>query len=154
MWAETGGKPGTVEYHQERPKQPSGNREAIQYSLDRQQETQEQRLGNFLGNDVRCREAWDFGGTSCCGVEPGRMQGGFDRGTVGIFRKLRLEKQRPWNLRPGNRGTVEVLRDAVGKRGELPWQSRGVTGDGKQDWSWRTGTTKETTPVELTITQH
>ena len=109
---------------------------------DRQQETREQRLGNTLGSDVSCREARNFGARLAVGGDRGNKQGGFDGGTVGISRELRLGKRRPWNLRPGNRGTVEAWVDAVGNRGELPWKSGGEPGDGRQDWSWRAGTSE------------
>ena len=44
------------------------------------------------------------------------MQGGFDGGTVGIFRKDQTRERRPWNSRPGNRGSF------AGRRGK-PWRA-------------------------------
>ena len=84
------------------------------------------------------------------GGDRGNEQGGFDGGTVGISWELRLGKRRPWNLRPGNRGTVEAWVDTVGNRGKLPWKSGGEPGDGKQDWSWRAGTSEEMTAGKQT----
>ena len=120
------GKTRTVEYHQERPKQPSGRREAnatpVGDLIIIGRTTNNTRSGTreFFGDDVRCREARDTG--LCLAVEQ-------DRGECRI-----ASTEGPWEFRGSpdkecgdhgicTRETVEAFRGRRGTVGELPWKT-------------------------------